>query len=97
MGEITREDLKIILAFALHVAKVDHEFANMEKVIIKRFVEVSHIEQEELAQLASTRISLADCLGRMSGDEAKSLLVQTMCAVAHCDGVTKDVESEFIN
>ena len=96
MGSISREDLRIILAFALHTAKVDNEFAQSEKVVIKHYLDLIHLSEAERKDLASQQLSLSEALGHLSSQAAKELLVKTICAVAHSDGVMRESETEFV-
>jgi uncharacterized tellurite resistance protein B-like protein len=97
MADISHEDIKIILLFALHVAKVDKEFAGMEKRILRRFVELAGISEEERMEMMHADKSLAHGLEHLSSGAARELLVKSLCAVAHSDGVMHETEREFIN
>lgn len=97
MADISHEDFKIILRFALHVAKVDEEFAGLEKQILRRFVELARISEEERMEMMNADKSLAHGLEHLSSGDARELLVKSLCAVAHSDGVMHDTEREFID
>lgn len=96
MSDLTREDLKTILIFALHVARVDDNLAGIEKSILGRYIELTQLDEGERADLLQQRHSLSDDLSHLSGEEAKTLLVKTICAIAHADGVMHDTEDSFI-
>ena len=96
MGSINKDDLKTILSFALHVARVDFELAPMEKNVIKRFIDMAHIDHNEIEDLTHHEFSLAEGLQSLSSNEAKVLLIKTMCAVAFSDGKNRDEENTFI-
>jgi tellurite resistance protein len=93
MAAITRQDLKTILLFATHVAKVDNEFVVQEKELLHKIAEAIKLTPEERAQLLKQEASLAGGLNQLSGNEAKQLLVKTLCAVSNSDG--RAVKSEF--
>ena len=96
MADITRQDIRIILAFALHVAKVDHDLATSEKAVLKHYLETGQISKDEMVDLARKEHSLSGDLLLLSGPDAGELLLKTLCAVAHSDGVMKESETEFI-
>ncbi len=96
MGDVTKEDLKTILLFALHMARVDDDFSGQEKTILARFIELVGIDEADKAQLQDAGRSLAQRLDHRSGEEAKTLLVKTLCAVAHADNLMHSSERAFI-
>lgn len=97
MSALTREDLKTILLFGIHVAKIDEEFAVWERQVLSRFADAMHLSEAEREEMAERDISLAEGLRRLSGQEAATLLVKTLCAVAASDGKDDPVEREFIH
>jgi len=97
MPDITRDDLKIVLAFGIHIAKIDDDFAVWEKRILARFAEAISLTEEERAELANTKVSLSDGLDRLSSQDAKYLLLKTLCAVSHSDGEAHQAEIDFIS
>jgi tellurite resistance protein len=96
MSAITREDLRTIFTFALHVARVDEDFAGLERNVLGHYVTLMRMTPEEKSQLSSSEVSLADGLKHLSSPEAATLLVHTLCAVAHADGVMHEKEVGFI-
>lgn len=97
MGDITREDLKIILLFALHMARVDEVFDVSEKKLLARFVELAHLSEEERTGLADAGRSLSHGLDSLSSDAARDLLVKTLCAIASADGLMHSSEQAFMD
>ena len=97
MSEITRNDLKVILMFGIHIAKIDDDFAVWEKNILNRFADAMGLTETEREKLTGEKISLAEGLLKLSGKEAKSLLLKTLCAVSHSDGEAHDKEIDFIS
>lgn len=97
MSELTREDLKTILLFGIHIAKVDGDFDVWEKKILARFAEAMGLTEAEKEQMTHQRISLADGLSHLSGQKAKTLLWKTLCAVSHSDGEAHETEVDFIH
>jgi len=96
MADLTRDDLKTILVFALHVARVDDNLAGIEKTILGRYIEVTHLDENERRELAQQSHSLSHDIDGLSGPDAGSLLVKTICAVAHADGIKHAMEDSFI-
>ena len=96
MSELTRDDLKTILLFGIHIAKVDGNFDVWEKKILARFADAMGLTEAEKEQMAHQRTSLADGLGHLSGQKAKTLLWKTLCAVSHSDGEAHETEMDFI-
>ncbi len=87
MTTVNRKDLKTILLFGIHIAKVDTEFVVWEKQILARFAEAMKLSEAEKTELANQGISLSEGLSALSGVEAKHLLLKTLCSVAYSDGV----------
>lgn len=96
MDTISRDDLKILLKFALHMAKVDKDLAPLERKILKRYVDLIGLTDEERKALIGSEQSLSQGLASIESQEAKVLLVKTLCAVAHSDGVMHEAEGAFI-
>jgi tellurite resistance protein len=96
MSAINRQDLKTILVFATHVAKVDNDFVTQEKELLHKFAEAIHLTPDERGELLKREASLADGLNHLSSNDAKQLLVKTLCAVAHADGKAIKPEMDFI-
>lgn len=97
MSELTREDQKTILLFGIHIAKIDGEFDVWEKKLLAKFAEAMGLTESEKDQMAHERISLADGLGKLSGQKAKTLLWKTLCAVSVSDGEAHETEVDFIH
>ena len=96
MANLTQRDIEIILTFALHVAKVDHDFDIYERKILRHLVEVMGVTREMQNELLKGETFLNDELGNLSTQEAQELLVKTMCAVAFANGDIHQAEAEFI-
>ena len=47
MSSVTRNDLKTILLFGIHIAKIDGDFAVWEKKVLARFAEAMRLTEEE--------------------------------------------------
>jgi tellurite resistance protein len=97
MATITRQDLKTILLFSIHVAKVDNEFVAEEKALLQKIADTIKLTPEERAELLRTEASLASGLNQLSSNEAKQLLVKTLCAVSNSDGKAVKSELDFIH
>ena len=93
---ISRQDLKTILVFAIHLAKVDSEFTLQEKKVLKRYSEAIGLQEEEREELVGLGGSLSEDAAALSSDDAKELLLKTLCAVSFVDGNTSSDEVEFI-
>ena len=96
MSRLTRDDLKTILQFGIHIAKVDGDFAVWEKKVLARFADAMKLTEPERAQMVGENLRLAQGLASLSSAEAKHLLLKTLCAVAHSDGVPHEAEVDFI-
>jgi tellurite resistance protein len=96
MPAIIRQDLKTILLFATHVAKVDNEFAMQEKELLGKFADAIKLTPQERSDMMGKEASLSDGLNHLSSKEAKQLLVKTLCAVSHSDGKAVKAELDFI-
>lgn len=96
MAAINRQDLKTILLFATHVAKVDNEFALQEKELLQKFAEAIKLTPQERTELLKQEASLSEGLNHLSSKDAKQLLVKTLCAVSHSDGKAVKAEIDFI-
>ena len=97
MSELNRNDLKTILLFGIHLAKIDGDFAVWEKKILARFSDAMKLTENEKSEMVHQEISLSQGLRRLSGQGAKSLLVKTLCAVSHSDGDAHPNEIDFIH
>ena len=96
MAAITRQDLKTILLFATHVAKVDNEFVTQEKELLHKMAEAIKLTPDERAALLNQEASLSTGLNQLTSKEAKQLLVKTLCAVSNSDGKAVKSEIDFI-
>lgn len=96
MDDISRQDLKTILVFAIHLAKVDSNFHMMEKKILKRFSDSMNLQDDEREELVAMGGSLAEDADALSSNSAKELLLKTLCAVSFVDGNTSPEEVDFI-
>lgn len=97
MSAVTHEDLKTILLFGIHLARIDTQFVPFEKKILARFADAMKLTEEERASLLEQNVSLGEGLKQLSGPEARTLLLHTLCAVSFSDGNTHPAEVEFIN
>ncbi len=96
IDQISRRDLKTILVFALHVARVDNDFAASEKEVLKHLFQLLHLSEDERTEMIKGKFSLANELTRIQDDTAKQLLVKILCAVAHADHHEDSSEVQFI-
>lgn len=96
MSAITRQDLKTILLFATHVAKVDNEFVVQEKELLTKLADAIKLTPQERSDMVGKDASLSDGLNQLSSNEAKQLLVKALCAVSYSDGKAVKVEVDFI-
>lgn len=96
MAELTRDDLKTTLLFALHIARVDQDFDGSEKNILSRFIELVGFTDADRVELADAGKSLSERLNNLSGVPAKDFLIKTLCAVAHADHNMHSSERDFL-
>ena len=96
MSAISRNELKTILLFGVHIAKVDQKFDVWERKILARIAESLSLSDDEKQTMTREEFSLGKGLASLSSDESQQLLVKTLCAVAHVDGVASGEEIEFI-
>ena len=96
MGAVTRDDLKIILKFGVHLARVDGNFHMEEKKVLRKFSEAINLTEEEREELMGGDSSLNHGLGDLSSDTARELLLKALCTVSYVDGFTSDNEVAFI-
>lgn len=96
MGDITREDLKTILKFGVHLAKLDSSFHVEEKKVLRRFSESIGLSDGDREELMGSEAGLSMGLTDLSSDKARELLVKTLCAIAFVDGHTSPNEVEFV-
>jgi tellurite resistance protein len=97
MAAITRQDLRTILRFGIHIARVDNEFVTLEKKMLERIADSIGLTPQERQEIIQGEASLAEGLKRLSSHAARDLLVKTLCAVSHADGKATPEELEFIN
>ncbi|MDH4248122.1 MAG: TerB family tellurite resistance protein [Deltaproteobacteria bacterium] len=97
MVKLSREELKVILLFGIHIARIDGEIAPFERKMLARFADAMKLTPEDRGSLLTHKFSLAEGLRALQNTDAKQLLLKTLCAVAHCDGDTAEVEVDFIN
>jgi tellurite resistance protein len=97
MSAISRDDLKIILRFGVHVGKVDSNLVAWEKRLLGRLTQAMQLSEAEKTVMVDKELSLRQGLAALSGTEAQTLLLKTLCAVAHSDGVTHEREVGFIS
>ncbi len=96
MAAISRTDLKTIIRFGIHIARIDNDFAAFEKKILKRFSDTMGLTQAERDELLKGEASLATGLKGMTSAGAHNLLIKTLCAIAHADGTANKEELDFI-
>ena len=96
MGDITREDLKTILKFGIHLARLDSNFHIEEKRVLRRFSEAIGLTDAEREALMAGDSSLGHGLVDLSSDAAKELLLKTLCIISFVDGHTGPDEVGFI-
>lgn len=93
---VTQDELKTILSFGVHLAKLDGDFNVWERKLLAHFADAMQLSEADKQQLMSEKFSLGSGLRRLGSDEAQVFLVKTLCAVAFVDGDTSPVEVEFI-
>jgi tellurite resistance protein len=96
MSNMTRDDLKTILQFGIHIAKIDNDFAVWEKKLLARFAEAMKLTEAEKQEMVDRQVSLSRGLQSLSSQDARALLLKTLCAVSHSDGEEHPAEMEFI-
>lgn len=96
MGAISRDELKTIIRFGIHIARIDGNFDAFEKRVLKRFADTMGLTQPERDELLKGEASLATGLKALQTKEAKNLLLKSLCAIAHADGTANKEELEFI-
>jgi len=95
--KITRDDLKTVFIFGLHLARIDNRFDPFEQKLLAKVAQAIKLTTQEKEQLVKGRVSLQKSLRLLSGESALNLLAKTLCAVAHQDGVVEPEEKEFIH
>lgn len=96
MGDLTKDDLKTTLLFALHIARVDEDFAPSEKQILSKFIDLVGFDDADREELSGAGRSLALRLNHLSGEFARAFLVKTLCAIAHADDLMHSSEKAFL-
>ena len=96
MSDVTRQDLKVILIFSVHLAKVDSNFSFHEKRMLRQIADIIGLEAAEREELVAMGGSLAGDVDTLSSTDAMELLIKTLCAVSYVDGKTTPDEIEFI-
>jgi tellurite resistance protein len=96
MSSLTRNDLRTILRFGIHIAKIDGDFAVWEKKVLARFAEAMKLTEAEKTAMVRENLSLSQGLGSLSGRDAQQLLLKVLCSVAHSDKVSHPKELDFI-
>jgi len=96
MSSISRNELKTILLFGVHIAKLDKNFDIWERKILSRFATAIKLSDSERQSLGKQRFSLGKGLQELESDDARQLLVKLMCAVSFVDGSASDQELDFI-
>lgn len=96
MSAISKNDLKTILTFAIHLAKVDDEFHLMEKKVLRRMSEAIGLSDDERQAMVDRDVSLSSGLDSLSSEPARDLLMKFLCVVSFVDGHTSPEEVSFI-
>lgn len=96
MSEVSREDLKTILLFCCHLARLDKNFHPFEKKILQRYAEAINLLDDERSALLEHEFSLVKNMAHLTGEDAKKLLIKTLCLVAAVDGYAHPGEISFI-
>jgi len=96
MSGMTRNDMKTILLFGIHLAKIDGNFDVWEKKVLARFADAMKLGENEKTDMVSQEISLSQGLKRLTTPESRALLLKTLCAVSHSDGEAHPTEVDFI-
>ena len=96
MSALSREELKTILHFGVHLAKLDDDFSVWERELLAHFATCMKLTEAEKHSLMNEKFSLGKGLRSLKSDGAETLLIKTLCAVAHVDGEATGVEVEFV-
>lgn len=97
MTNISRDDLLLILRYSLHLAKADDDVSSLEKNLIRLMVQKLDLSPEERRALSTTPLDPDKDHENLSDEEAKRLLIRTLCAISHSDGILHYSENQFIN
>lgn len=96
MAAISRDELKTIIRFAVHIARIDGSVDAFEKKVLRRIADTMGLTPQDRAALLQGEASLASGLKSLHSSDAKNLLVKTLCAIAHADGTANKNELEFV-
>lgn len=96
MAAISRDELKTIIRFAVHIARIDGSVDAFEKKVLRRIADTMGLTPQDRTALLQGEASLASGLKSLHSSDAKNLLVKTLCAIAHADGTANKNELEFI-
>ena len=94
---ITRSDLKTILIFGIHLARLEDDQLNGKKPVLRQIADAVHLTPEERRELTQDEISLGRSLRRLSCPGAKLLMLKTLCLVSQSSGEASPPEVEFIH
>ncbi|MDH5753451.1 MAG: TerB family tellurite resistance protein [Deltaproteobacteria bacterium] len=97
MSELTSNDLKIILLFGIHIARIDGNMDPFEREMLSRFADAMKFSAKDKEELLTRKFSLAEGLRSLSSPDARALLLKTLCSIAYCDGDTHETEVDFIS
>jgi len=93
---ISRDELRTILKFGIHLAKVDNEFHLQEKEMLRRYMEAIHLTEDERREILREDKSLLENLGHLTNEAARELLMKLLCSVSYVDGECSEEEVAFI-
>ena len=96
MAAISRDDLRTIIRFGIHIARIDGNFDAFEKKVLRRFADTMGLSEDDRAELLKGEASLATGLRSLANKDSKNLLVKALCAIAHADGKANKDEIDFI-
>lgn len=96
MAAISRDDLRTIIRFGIHIARIDGNFDAFEKKVLRRFADTMGLSAADRDELLKGEASLATGLKSLHTKDSKNLLVKTLCAIAHADGTANKDELDFI-
>ena len=96
MSKLKREQLMVILAFGLHISRVDNHFDSWEKRVLQRFADTIRLTVEEKSRLLRAQFSLKAGIEKLKDHRSRMLLLMTLCVVACSDGDPSESELNFI-
>lgn len=94
--EIYRSDLKIILAFGLHLCRAEGRISLTEKSLTGRLLKKLRLSESEKKAVSGKDFSLSEGLAGLTGEHAKEMLIDFLSAVSAVDGRRDEAEVRFV-